>query len=67
MPAKDHEYGVESRMQGGMGCPEGDTCDRDLRADARAAWIADVGEEKAAEFDFESDASKSDSGTCRLR
>ncbi|TDC61246.1 M6 family metalloprotease domain-containing protein [Actinomadura sp. GC306] len=52
MPAKDHEYGVESRMQGGMGCPEGDTCDRDLRADARAAWLADVGEEKAAEFDF---------------
>ncbi|GLW62235.1 peptidase M6 [Actinomadura rubrobrunea] len=51
MPAKDHEYGVDS-MQGGTGCPTGDTCRRDLRRDARAAWIADVGEEKAAEFDF---------------
>ncbi|XVQ12688.1 M6 family metalloprotease domain-containing protein [Spirillospora sp. CA-255316] len=52
MPAKDHEYGVENRMQGGTGCPTGDTCNRDLRADARAAWIADVGEDKAKEFDF---------------
>ena len=52
MPSKDHEYGVDSRMQGGTGCPEGDTCDQDLRQDARAAWIADVGEEEAAEYDF---------------
>lgn len=51
MPAKDHEYGVDS-MQGGTGCPAGDTCRRDLRADARAAWIADVGQETAAKFDF---------------
>ncbi|MFC5749486.1 M6 family metalloprotease domain-containing protein [Actinomadura rugatobispora] len=52
MPAKDHEYGVENRMQGGTGCPAGDTCNRDIRADARAAWIADVGEDRAKEFDF---------------
>ncbi|TDB83148.1 M6 family metalloprotease domain-containing protein [Actinomadura sp. KC216] len=51
MPAKDHEYGVDG-MQGGTGCPAGDTCNRDLRKDARAAWIADVGEETAKKFDF---------------
>ncbi|GAA3943900.1 M6 family metalloprotease domain-containing protein [Actinomadura viridis] len=51
MPAKDHEYGVDS-MQGGTGCPSGDTCNRNIRTDARAAWVADVGEEKAGEFDF---------------
>ncbi|MFE9103908.1 M6 family metalloprotease domain-containing protein [Actinomadura geliboluensis] len=51
MPAKDHEYGVD-RMQGGTGCPAGDTCNRDLRADARAAWVADVGEETAKKYDF---------------
>ncbi|WP_243719170.1 M6 family metalloprotease domain-containing protein [Actinomadura sp. KC06] len=51
MPAKDHEYGVDG-MQGGTGCPAGDTCNRDLRKDARAAWVADVGEETAKKFDF---------------
>ncbi|WP_242885488.1 M6 family metalloprotease domain-containing protein [Actinomadura litoris] len=51
MPAKDHEYGVDD-MQGGTGCPAGDTCRRDIRKDARAAWIADVGEEEAKKFDF---------------
>jgi len=52
MPAKSHEYGVETSMQGGMGCPAGDTCGRDFRKDARAAWIADVGEQTAAQYDF---------------
>ncbi|WP_243716593.1 M6 family metalloprotease domain-containing protein [Actinomadura darangshiensis] len=51
MPAKDHEYGVDG-MQGGTGCPAGDTCDRDLRKDARAAWVADVGDEEAKKYDF---------------
>ncbi|MFI0353450.1 M6 family metalloprotease domain-containing protein [Actinomadura sp. 9N407] len=51
MPAKDHEYGVDG-MQGGTGCPAGDTCNRNIRTDARAAWIADVGEETAAQYDF---------------
>ncbi|MCQ0009094.1 M6 family metalloprotease domain-containing protein [Actinomadura madurae] len=51
MPAKDHEYGVDG-MQGGTGCPAGDTCNRDLRKDARDAWVADIGEEAAGEFDF---------------
>ncbi|MFI6517253.1 M6 family metalloprotease domain-containing protein [Spirillospora sp. NPDC050679] len=51
MKAKDHEYGV-GQFQDGTGCPAGDTCNRDIRADARAAWIADVGEETAKSFDF---------------
>jgi M6 family metalloprotease-like protein len=52
MPAKSHEYGVESSFQGDQGCPAGDTCGRDLRTDARAAWIADVGADVAARYDF---------------
>jgi M6 family metalloprotease-like protein len=52
MPAKSHEYGIENSMQRGLGCPAGDQCGRDLRADARAAWLADVGETVAAQYDF---------------
>ncbi|GIE53095.1 peptidase M6 [Amorphoplanes nipponensis] len=52
MPAKSHEYGIENSMQRGLGCPAGDTCGRDLRADARAAWLADVGADEAARYDF---------------
>jgi hypothetical protein len=52
MPAKSHEYGVERGFQGSTGCPAGDTCGRDLRKDARAAWIAEVGERTAARYDF---------------
>jgi M6 family metalloprotease-like protein len=52
MPAKSHEYGIEASMQRGAGCPGGDTCQRDLRADARAAWLAEVGQEVAAQYDF---------------
>ena len=52
MPAKSHEYGIESDFQGDTGCPAGDTCDRDFRKDARAAWVADVGEAVASQYDF---------------
>ena len=45
MPGKIHEYGIE--FQGGAACPAGDTCDRDFRTDARAAWVADVGADVA--------------------
>jgi M6 family metalloprotease-like protein len=51
VPGKSHEYGVDS-FQGGMGCPAGDTCNRDIRKDARAAWIADVGADVAGQYDF---------------
>jgi M6 family metalloprotease-like protein len=52
MPRKSHEYGIESNMQRGAGCPAGDVCMQDFRRDARALWIADVGEEVAAQYDF---------------
>ncbi|WP_436535330.1 M6 family metalloprotease domain-containing protein [Actinoplanes sp. HUAS TT8] len=52
MPAKSHEYGIENSMQRGLGCPAGDTCGRDIRKDAQAAWIAAVGADEAAKYDF---------------
>lgn len=50
MPGKSHEYAME--FQAGTGCPAGDTCNKSLRADARAGWVADVGEQVPAGFDF---------------
>ncbi|MBL7253480.1 M6 family metalloprotease domain-containing protein [Paractinoplanes lichenicola] len=52
MPAESHEYGIEAQFQRGQGCPAGDSCNRNLRTDARAAWIAAVGEAEAAKYDF---------------
>lgn len=50
LPGKDHEYGME--FQDDTACPAGDTCDRSIREDGRAAWVADVGAEVPAGFDF---------------
>lgn len=50
MPGKSHEYAME--FQGDTGCPAGDNCDRNIRTDGRAAWVADVGEDVANSFDF---------------
>ncbi|MFB9881667.1 M6 family metalloprotease domain-containing protein [Planobispora siamensis] len=50
MPGKSHEYAME--FQAGTGCPAGDVCDKNLRTDGRAAWIADVGPDVPAGFDF---------------
>jgi M6 family metalloprotease-like protein len=50
MPGKDHEYGME--FQRGAGCPAGDTCNRNIRTDGRAAWVAAEGAEVPAQFDF---------------
>ncbi|SNY74124.1 M6 family metalloprotease domain-containing protein [Paractinoplanes atraurantiacus] len=52
MPSDSHEYGIEAQMQRGQGCPAGDVCNRNLRTDARAAWVAAVGEAEAAKYDF---------------
>ncbi|MFG1699113.1 M6 family metalloprotease domain-containing protein [Nonomuraea sp. NPDC049309] len=49
MPGKDHEYAMEYQRES---CPAGDTCNKNLRADGNAAWIADVGQEVADQFDF---------------
>jgi M6 family metalloprotease-like protein len=50
MPGKDHEYAME--FQAGTGCPAGDSCNRNIRTDARAAWVNAVGPEVPAGFDF---------------
>ncbi len=50
MPGKSHEYAME--QQDGNGCPAGDSCNKNLRTDGRAAWVADVGPEIPAGFDF---------------
>ena len=52
MPAKDHEYGIDNQFQRGEGCPSGDTCNRNIRTHGNAAWVADVGTEVPAQFDF---------------
>ena len=51
MPGKSYQYGVEDSMNPGA-CPAGDTCDKDIRADGKAAWVADVGADEAGAFDF---------------
>ncbi|MER7503592.1 M6 family metalloprotease domain-containing protein [Nonomuraea pusilla] len=50
LSGKDHEYAME--FQGGTGCPSGDSCDKNLRTEGNAAWLADIGEEAAKQFDF---------------
>jgi M6 family metalloprotease-like protein len=52
LPGKSHEYAMEPDFQKGKGCPAGDRCNRDLRTDGGAAWVADVGAEVPAGFDF---------------
>ncbi|MEU6710117.1 M6 family metalloprotease domain-containing protein [Nonomuraea sp. NPDC046802] len=49
MPGKDHEYAMEYQRDA---CPAGDTCTKNLRSDGNAAWVADVGDEAAGQFDF---------------
>ncbi|GII58752.1 peptidase M6 [Planotetraspora thailandica] len=49
MPGKSYEYGLEYQRNA---CPAGDTCNRNLRTDGNAAWVASVGPEVAAQYDF---------------
>lgn len=51
MPHKSYQYGIEDQMNPGA-CPIRGTCGKNIRTDGKAAWIADVGEEETAEFDF---------------
>ncbi|WP_245574204.1 M6 family metalloprotease domain-containing protein [Amycolatopsis nigrescens] len=48
MPGKSFEYGMDFQDA----CPPGGNCERDLRADAGAAWKADVGEPETKKYDF---------------
>ena len=50
MPGKSHEYAME--FQGDGACPSGDSCDKDLRTDAFAAWQAAEGDDVRDDFDF---------------
>ncbi|MEU4291401.1 M6 family metalloprotease domain-containing protein [Kribbella sp. NPDC026596] len=50
MPGKSHEYAME--FQSDEDCPAGDNCNRNIRTDGRAAWVADQGPEVPAGFDF---------------
>ncbi|MEU6125180.1 M6 family metalloprotease domain-containing protein [Streptomyces sp. NPDC047123] len=51
MPFKSFQYGIEPGMNPGA-CPTGSTCGKDIRANGKAAWIAQVGEAEAAKYDF---------------
>ncbi|MFI9239201.1 M6 family metalloprotease domain-containing protein [Streptomyces sp. NPDC053079] len=51
MPFKSYQYGIEPDMNPGA-CPSGDVCGKNIRADGKAAWVADVGADKAGRFDF---------------
>ncbi|MEU4212205.1 M6 family metalloprotease domain-containing protein [Streptomyces sp. NPDC026206] len=51
MPWKSYQYGIEPGMNPGA-CPVGDTCGKDIRADGKRNWVADVGADRADDFDF---------------
>ncbi len=51
VPGKSYQYGIDTGMNPGA-CPLRDTCDQDIRADGKRAWVADVGAGRTAEFDF---------------
>lgn len=64
MPGKMHEYGLAD-FQGGAGCPEGDSCNKDIRTDLGKLWRDDKGEDIASKFDlvFYLTAGHDESGT----
>ncbi|MET9643765.1 M6 family metalloprotease domain-containing protein [Streptomyces syringium] len=51
MPWKSYQYGIEPGMNPGA-CPVGDTCGKDIRADGKRIWTADVGADRVDDFDF---------------
>ncbi|MGA4837835.1 M6 family metalloprotease domain-containing protein [Streptomyces sp. G45] len=51
MPHKSFQYGIEPGMNPGA-CPRGSTCGKDIRADGKAAWVADVGSGETGKYDF---------------
>jgi M6 family metalloprotease-like protein len=64
LPGKLHEYGLGD-FQGGSGCPTGDFCQKDIRDDLGDAWVDDVGQEVADEYElvFYLTAGHDESGT----
>ncbi|MCF3118979.1 M6 family metalloprotease domain-containing protein [Streptomyces arenae] len=51
MPFKSFQYGIEPGMNPDS-CPAGSTCGKDIRADGKAAWTADVGSGETGKYDF---------------
>ncbi|KAF3919071.1 hypothetical protein ABW21_db0203751 [Orbilia brochopaga] len=51
LPARSYQYGLTSDMNPGE-CPQGESCDIDIRTDSFAAWRADVGNKTASSFEL---------------
>lgn len=51
MPSPSYEYGISNDMNPGA-CPDGATCNRNLRTDALGAWRDDVGDEVADSYEL---------------
>lgn len=64
LPGKLHEYGLAD-FQGGAGCPAGDSCHKDIRADLGQEWRDDQGGDIGSKFDlvFYLTAGHDESGT----
>ena len=52
LPDKSYQYGVETRGFNPGACPDGETCDSDLRSDTFALWRADVGDDEADSYEL---------------
>lgn len=65
MPAKLHEYGIESSMNRGAYCPPGDTCNRNIRTAINSAWYGAEGSGIINQYDlvFYVTAGHDESGT----
>jgi M6 family metalloprotease-like protein len=50
LPNKSYHYGITNDMNPGM-CPTGETCNRNIRTDALAAWRAAVGQDVINQYE----------------
>ncbi|NHC14763.1 M6 family metalloprotease domain-containing protein [Motilibacter sp. E257] len=51
MPFKSYQYGIDNGFNAGS-CPVGDACNKNMRTDGQAAWLADVGQAVIDQYDF---------------
>ena len=65
MPGNQFEYFLNDAGGAGSSCPSGFTCNRNIRTDARAAWVAEVGTAVADSYDnvFYMNAGQDESST----
>ena len=53
LPGKSYQYAMEASQEPGRACPAGRRpCNKNIRTDGRAAWVADVGAASRATLDF---------------